>query len=226
VAATRLEARPRGAGPLGHLTAWIYRWSGRAQVAADPAAYLRRWRDRSALARAAEPVRSLVAEAVASAPPALRQAVARIGDDAAVSRRISDALDRSAAVVEGQEPPRSLLWPLIGGAQYVVTAVLLFAAIWVAFAMFASVAVGTSELPALGAVPTPLVLLAGALVGGFVLARVLGAHAGWLGRRWAARLGRAVTADLAPRLDAVLAPLDALEAARARLARAARVAGS
>ncbi|MGH2500351.1 MAG: GTPase, partial [Candidatus Limnocylindria bacterium] len=41
VAATRLAARPRGAGPLGRLTTAIYRLTGRARASADPAAHLR-----------------------------------------------------------------------------------------------------------------------------------------------------------------------------------------
>lgn len=220
VSATRLAARPRGAGPLGPLTAALYRWSGRAQVKAEPAAYLRRWRERGTLARATQPLRALVGDAVAAAPPALRPRIASAIEPATVDARIASALDAAAAVPLGT-PPTSAVWALIGLAQYLVTAALVFAALWIAVIAFGQVDVATVVLPVLGPVPTPLLLLAGALAAGYVLARLLGAHARWLGRRWAGRMRRAITAELEPRLEAAaLAPLDTIDAARARLARA------
>lgn len=220
ISATRLAARPRGAGPLGPLTAALYRWSGRAQVKAEPAAYLRRWRERGTLARATQPLRALVSEALTSAPATLRPRLAEAIVPATVDARVSSALDAAAAVPIGTAPT-SALWVLIGFAQYLVTGVLIFAALWIAVITFGQVDVATAVLPVLGPVPTPLLLLAAALAAGYILARLLGAHARWLGRRWAARIRRAVTAELEPRLDAAgLAPLDVIDAARARLARA------
>src|SRR5437899_4255165 len=78
VAATRLAARPRGAGPFGHLTALAYKASGRDRTAADPEGYLRRWRERGALARPAEPVRALIAELIANVPAETRGALASL----------------------------------------------------------------------------------------------------------------------------------------------------
>src|SRR5207247_6930076 len=57
VAATRLAARPRGAGPFGLLTTFLYRAPGRDRVVADPEGYLRRWRGRGTCTWAAEPMR-------------------------------------------------------------------------------------------------------------------------------------------------------------------------
>ncbi len=220
VSATRLSARPRGAGPLGPLTAAVYRWSGRAQVKAEPAAYLRRWRERATLARATQPLRALVGDAVAAAPAALRPRLASAIDATALDTRVAAALDAAAAVPIGT-PPTSAVWVVIGFGQYLVTGTLIFAALWIAVIAFGQVAVASVVLPVLGPVPTPLLLLAGALAAGYVLARLLGAHARWLGRRWARRIRRAITAELEPRLEAAaLAPLDAVDAARARLAHA------
>ena len=220
VSATRLAARPRGAGPLGPLTAFVYRWSGRASVKADPAAYLRRWRERGTLARVTQPLRLLVAKALTAAPPTLRPGVAAIFDPRAVDAQIASALDRAAAMPLGPAPT-SLAWVLIGFSQYIVTAVLIFAALWIAIIAFGRVDISTVVLPLLGAVPTPLLLLAGALAAGYILARLLGAHAYWLGRRWAGRMRRMITDELEPRLDvAAIAPLSAIDAARARIAAA------
>jgi hypothetical protein len=66
-------------------------------------------------------------------------------------------------------------------------------------------------------VPAPFAWLVGFVAVGYILARLLGAHAGWVGRRWArgvrASIGRAVTAQLEAE---ALAPIDAFEAARQR----------
>lgn len=220
IAATRLSARPRGAGPLGPLTAAAYRWSGRAQVKAEPAAYLRRWRERGSLQRATAPVRALVADSLAVATPALRPRLSAAVDAAALEARISSALDASAATPLGS-PPTSFVWALIGLGQYLVTALLVFAGLWIAVITFGQVATATVALPLLGPVPTPLLLLAGGMTAGFILARLLGAHALWLGRRWAGRIRRALAAELEGRLaPAAFAALDALDAARERLASA------
>ncbi len=220
VSATRLAARPRGAGPLGPLTAALYRWSGRAQVKAEPAAFLRRWRERGTLARATQPLRALVGDALTAAPPALRPRIASAIKPAPLDARVASALDAAAAVPLGT-PPTSAVWVLIGFGQYLVTATLIFAALWIAVITFGQVDVATVVLPVLGPVPTPLLLLAGALAAGYILARMLGAHARWLGRRWSGRMRRAITAELEPRLEAAaLAPLDAIDLSRARLAQA------
>lgn len=220
VAATRLAARPRGAGPLGPLTAAVYRWSGRAQVKAEPGAYVRRWRERGTLARVTQPLRALVSDALAAAPAALRPVIASAFEPSAVEARVASALDAAAAAPLGT-PPTSPVWVFIGFSQYVITAALVLAALWIAVIGFGRVDVASVVLPVLGPVPTPLLLLAAALAAGYILARLLGAHVHWLGRRWSGRMRRAITAELEPRLEtAALAALDAIDTERARLARA------
>jgi hypothetical protein len=81
--------------------------------------------------------------------------------------------------------------------------------------------VETVDLPILGDVPMPFVALVVTLFVGYVLARVLGLHAGWVGRRWAKRVRDRVTAAVRDEVtERGLAPLDALEDARRRLAAA------
>ncbi|MBA2489218.1 MAG: 50S ribosome-binding GTPase, partial [Chloroflexi bacterium] len=66
--ATRAAARPRGGGPLGLLRTIAERGTGRHERRADPAGYLRRWRDRGSLVSAGEPLRDLMTMAVAGLP--------------------------------------------------------------------------------------------------------------------------------------------------------------
>jgi hypothetical protein len=61
------------------------------------------------------------------------------------------------------------------------------------------------------------------LVAGFIAARVLGIHAGWHGRRWAASLGSRVGSAVESAIEeGAFGPLDRLESARRSLAHAAR----
>ena len=225
VAATRLAARPRGAGPFGHLTSAIYRLTGRARTKADPAGFLRRWRTRGSLAPSAEPLRELVAATLPTVPAALRGTLAALSAPAAIEQRLAETIDRSV-IAEAAElrVPTSIGWSVIGGAQYVITGVLLFCALWFA-ALFVihDAPVSSVQVPVLGAVPTPVALLAGSLLLGYLLAQALRIHAGWLGRRAAKRIGERLERDLRQRVtDDLLLPIEHFDAARVQLANAVR----
>jgi len=120
--------------------------------------------------------------------------------------------------------PTSALWSLIGLAQYAVTALLIFCAIWFAsLFLIRDVPVSTVSLPFIGPIPMPVALLAGALLVGFVLAQLLRLHAGWLGSRWARRIGSRVSAEVRQRVsDDLLLPIDTFDSSRGALATAAR----
>ena len=78
--------------------------------------------------------------------------------------------------------------------------------------------VDSIDFPIIGFVPIPFVALLGSILVGYLLARLLGLHAGWVGRRWADRVGERVTAAIRDEVTGrVLAPLDRLEDARRRL---------
>jgi GTP-binding protein EngB required for normal cell division len=222
VAATRLAARPRGAGPFGPLTAFIYRATGRDRVVADPEGYLRRWRERGSLARAAEPVRILVADLLPRVPPETRGAIASLIDVEALRARVAGAIDAAVATRTADvRPPTSFVWSIIGGLQYVVTAALVFTGLWIAAVFLLNAPFANVEVPVLGPIPIPLVVLAALLLAGYLLARLLGTHAGMLGRRWARRLRGDLTRELETRLgDVLLARLDTIDAARKRIATA------
>lgn len=225
VAATRARARRRGTGPVGLLTSAIYRISGRQRSAADPGAYLRGWRTRGGLARATEAVRRAIAEALPGVPPALRTRYAAAGEGRDLERRLAVALDRVVARHSDsvQEPPASRVWPFVGLLQSANTVLLIVAAAWIVLWVIVRPEVATYDLPVLGPVPAPMALLGMGLIAGYIFARVLALHAGWLGRRWASGQADAIRTAIRAVLEAeAFAPLAHVEDARADLGRAWR----
>jgi GTP-binding protein EngB required for normal cell division len=222
IAATRLAARPRGAGPLGPITTFLYRATGRDRVVADPEGYLRRWRERGTLARAAEPVRLLIADLLPRVPSEAREAIASVIDSEPLRARLTGAIDAAVATRTADvRAPTSVLWSVIGALQFVVTAGLLFTGLWIAAVFLLHAPFASVDMPVLGPIPTPLVALAALLLAGYMLARLLGAHAGMVGRRWARRLRADLSRELEQRLrDVLFARLDTIDAARDRIAHA------
>ena len=223
VSATRLAARRRGAGPFGHLTSAIYRVTGRARTSADPAGFLRRWQLRGSLAPAVEPLRELVASTLPSVPAALRGALAALSAPVSLEHRLAETIDRSlAGEAASFRVPRSALWSVIGAAQYAVTALLIFSGLWfVSLFVIHDAPVSAISVPYLGLVPTPVALFAGSLFVAYLFAKLLGLHAGWLGRRWAKRVGAHVTREVRQGVvDELLVPLDQFDTSRAALSKA------
>ncbi len=223
VAATRARARRRGTGPLGILTSAVYRFSGRQRQTADPAEYLRGWRRRGGLARASEPIRRQIGEALPGVPPGIRAQYAAAGEARDLESRIGVALDRVIARHSEVEAPSSRFWPFVGLLQSANTVLLIVAVAWIVLWVIARPEVATYDLPVLGPVPAPMVLLALGLVLGYLLARILSLHAGFIGRRWARRLSGELRRTVGEVIEAeAFAPLARIEAARTQLAAAAR----
>lgn len=221
VALTRAGARRRGTGPIGLVTTAIYRLSGRRGASADPAGFLRAWRSRGGLVRATELIRQTIADALPGVPPALRGKYAAAGEGADLEARLSAGVDRVVFKHADTEAPTSRLWPVIGFLQTANTLLLVFAVAWVILWVIARPAVATYDIPVLGPVAAPMVLLFVALALGYLFARLLGVHAGWLGRRWAGWISRTIRADVRDEVSAhAFAPLARIEAARAALAEA------
>jgi hypothetical protein len=136
------------------------------------------------------------------------------------------AVDRAIRGLGRLEPPSSRWWPILGGLQSVATVGVALAVAWLVIMALGGPTPGTVDVPIVGAVPTPFVLLVAFLFAGYVVARVLGAHAGWVGRRWAGRVRERVAAEVRTEVDERgLGPLDALEDARHRLWTAVRTVG-
>ena len=225
VAATRARARARGAGPLGGITSRIYRWSGRQARVADPGAFLARWRERGSLAPALEVLRERGRAPLREAPPAARATLATSMEPAALGTNLARAVDRAIAA-RASVAPTSRIWTLIGLLQTLATLALVFSAVWVVLWVFVRFPVDSVTVPVLGQLPIPFVVLVASLLAGYLIARMLGAHAGWLGRRWARVLAHDVRERVGREVEtSALAGLDRLEGARRALWNAARGAG-
>ena len=154
---------------------------------ADPVAYLARWRDRGTPGPAAGVVRAALAETLRTATPGTRRRLAAETEPAPLERALGGAVDRAIATDPGI-PPTSAWWTVIGLAQTIATGALVLGAVWVILWILIKFPADAIVLPVVGQVPIPLVALVVSLVVGYLLARLLGLHAGWLGRRWADRL--------------------------------------
>ena len=219
VAATRASARSRGAGPLGRLTSFIYRTSGRQTAVADPTRFLLRWRERGGLGPAVESIRGAISAPVRDSPPAIRPAIAATLDQGEVRVGLERAVDRAVGGVGVLQAPTSRWWAVFGLLQTLATAAIVLSAAWVVVWILVRPATGSVVLPVLGPVPSPFVALVVSLLAGYLVARLLGAHAGWLGRRWATgvrdRLAGAVEREVK---EGAFRRIDELDAARGRLA--------
>jgi GTP-binding protein EngB required for normal cell division len=212
------RARRTGGSLLGRAVAVLAWMTGQQRRRADPAGYLRDWRRRGALGRAVNPVHAALLDAAGQVPAASRPSILRaLGAhdiEAAVTRALDQVAREAAADVR---VPGSILWPVIGAVQLVVGTIFVFAVAWYVtlFVSGGAVPVATYELPVLGPVPLPLMMLAGSiLVSGF-LGLLLSLHAGWIGRRQGTRLSQRVRQAVGESVEtAGMAGLDRVEAAR------------
>jgi GTP-binding protein EngB required for normal cell division len=222
IAATRAAARSRGTGPLGRVTSFIYRASGRQTAVADPNRFLLRWRERRALGPAVEIVRDALSGPLLAAPPAIRPTLAAVVEPGEIRRGLERAADRAIAGVGTLEPATSRWWSLIGLLQSLATVGIVLSAAWVVVWILARPATGSVQLPLLGSVPTPFASLVFFALAGYLLARTLGAHAGWVGGRWADRVRDRVAGSVEAEIRGqAFAPLDRFEEAHRRLRTAA-----
>ena len=221
------RARRQGGSLLARILSLLSLLTGRKKRKADPAAYLADWRRRGSLGHILNPVRAALVRAAAGVPPASRPAILKsLGAeeaDAAVTR----ALDRSTHQAASElSVPGSILWPVVGFIQLLSGAVLLFAVAWYLTILFGpgGLLVSTIDIPYLGPVPTPLVLIAGTLTLSLLLGFLLTLHAGWIGRRMGRKVASRVTESVGEAIATVgFGGLDAVEEARVRLARAANL---
>ncbi|MGQ0608849.1 MAG: GTPase [Chloroflexota bacterium] len=190
------QARVGGGSLLGRVVALVGSMTGQRRRQADPAAYLTDWRGRGAMGRVVNPVRTAMVEAAAGLPAESRGRVLEALGAPSIERDLERTLDRvTRAEATALEIPRSPVWSVIGAAQMVAGAVLVFAVAWlvVLFVAGGGMPVGVLEVPILGPIPMPLALLAGSVVVSALLGYLLGLHASHVGRRLAGRI-RARTA--------------------------------
>jgi hypothetical protein len=126
------------------------------------------------------------------------------------------AVDQAIARQDATAAPSSRWWPVFGLLQSANQVVIALVVAWLVVWFVVRPQLPDVVLPVVGPVPTPLVLLGAALLVGYLLARLLSLHAGWLGRRWAQRLGGDLRRDVEENLaETAFAHVERLEAARA-----------
>jgi GTP-binding protein EngB required for normal cell division len=209
-AASRDAARAAAGGPLGLLRSVVERVSGLRESRADPEGYLRRWRERGSLDRPIAPIRHLLLEAAEALPVATRARLFEGIEATSLSDRLARRVDgviSSPGLAYSQ--PGSRLWPLAAAGQLLATALVVAGVVWLVslFASGGSVPAASFELPILGPMPTPAMLILSGLFAAFVLSRLLHWHAGRLGRRWADEAGLAISREVAAVLDDTLSQL-------------------
>ena len=212
------QARRRGGGPVGRVSKPHPPGNRPGRAARRPGAHLRRWRSRGSLARAASIVRDTVFETVPAAPAGLRRALAHAVEPGPVEARLARAVDGVVAGLPPMRRPTSRLWRGLGLLQTAAFGILLLAAAWLLAWLLARPPVASVELPVLGPVPMPLVLVVLALLAGYGLGAVVSVHAGRVGRRWARQLRGEIRAGVdATIADEAFAGVDRIEAARRAL---------
>lgn len=215
------RAHRRGGSLLARVLSLLALITGRKSRKADPGSYLVDWRRRGSLGHVLNPVRAALVKAVGSVPAQTRPTILEnLGADD-VESAVTRALDRSTRhSAEEMTVPNSIVWPVVGFFQLLFGAVLLFAVAWYIIVIFGpdQVSVATVDVPYLGPVPTPLVLLTGSLALSILLGFLLNLHAARVGRRIgqeaAARVRESVAEAVA---TAGFAGLDRVEDARRRL---------
>ena len=186
-AATRARARARGTGPMGRITSLLYRASGRETQRRRsrrlPRSLARPWSaDAGGRGDPGRPVRAAACGQPGGPTPPCR---GRGTDE--LRRGLERAVDRAIGGLGPLEPPTSRWWPVIGFLQMLATAGIALAVAWIVIGILGGPAAGSVEVPIFGSVPTPFASLVAFLIG-YLLARLLGSHAGWVGRRWARRV--------------------------------------
>ncbi len=133
---------------------------------ADPEGYLRRWRERGSLDRVVAPIRQVLLAAADGLPARLRPGVLATADPASIGKQLAQGIDSAVSSPAVGDGPHSRLWPAIGLLQLLATGSLLVGTIWlvVLVGRGGSMPTASVDLPVLGPMPTPAVLIIGGLL--------------------------------------------------------------
>jgi GTP-binding protein EngB required for normal cell division len=216
------RAHRRGGSLLARVLSLLSLITGRKSRKANPAAYLVDWRSRGSLGHVLNPVRSALVKAVGSLQAPTRHSILEnLGADD-TETAVTRALDRSTRhAAEEMTVPSSIVWPVVGFFQLLLGALLLFTVAWYLVLIFGPerLTVATVDVPYLGPVPTPLLLLTGSLALSILLGFLLNLHSARIGRRIGREAATRVRQSVAQAVIAAgFAGLDRVEDARRRLA--------
>ena len=164
------RARRSGGSLLGRTVALLGWLTGNQRRSADPAGYLRDWRRRGTLGRAVNPVHAALVEAAGRVPAGSRAAIVRALGTEELEPAVAAALDVVARDAVAEMRPGLVPVagdrhrPARGGRGLPLRRGLVRHAL-----RRGGIPVTTVELPLLGPVPLPLVLLAGSVLVSAVL---------------------------------------------------------
>ena len=146
------------------------------------------------------PVNAALLDATTSLPSSSRGPLVATLGAAELEEEMGRALDAVAREAAADlHIGGSILWPLVGAVQLAIGAVFAFAIAWYVtlFVSQGQVPVSTVEVPILGPLPLPLVLLVASVLASAVIGALLSLHAGWIGRRIGGRVAERVRTAVA-----------------------------
>lgn len=234
VATAYLEkARVSAGSILSRLGSLVRLATGNRRRTANPGLYMKAWRRRGDPSRAVNVLRKTYLDATRRLPAPSRSSLMNDLDPEAagdaIARALDDALRRSAERFDLNPP---VIWRLFGAIQLLATAAVVVAGVWFLTLWLAPgpIPVGSWEMPVVGPVPVPLVLLIGGAVLSFLVGGLVRIHGAWLGRRRARDVAESVSEAVGAAIQdhgfARLIELDSHRRELGRLVRAVRAATS
>ena len=206
---------------LGRLVSLFRLASGNRRRTANPKSYLLNWRARGDLGRVVNPVRTAYLKATESLGPDARAVVLGNHQPDDVRRSIEVAIDRATTqTAKHLEDPKSRLLMILAPLQWVATVGFLAGLAWYLLIILGpgDLAVGTMDVPILGPVPTPLLLMLASLVLSFVVGLLAGLTASVISARRARLVKQALKDELGETLQRhAFQPLNDLDSKRRRL---------
>ena len=216
--AYRERARDLAGSLLGRTMGLIGMITGRRSKQANPGRFVKAWRERGDLARATLPIRRAYVEASESLGPTSQMALMSRLNPEWVRTKLAEALDATASATALETKIRTPgSWRVLATMQWVATVAFLLSLVWIALLIFGpgDLPVGEIEVPILGPLPTPIVVLASALLASVLLAWLAGIHSSVIGARAGRRLRKTALSALDERIEGDLfQPLRDLETAR------------
>ncbi len=207
---------------LGRLLSLVRLASGNRRRTANPKSYLLNWRTRGDLGRVVNPVRAAYLKATETLGPDARAVVLGHHQPDQVRRSLEVAIDR-ATTQTGKlvDSPRSRLLVVLAPLQWVATVGFLAGLAWYLLIILgpSDLAVGTVEIPLLGPVPMPLVLMLASLTLSFVVGLLARVTATVISAKRARLLKQTLESELSKTMrEQSFQPLIEIDAKRRRIA--------
>ncbi len=225
--AYRERGRDRAGSLLGRAGGLLRMITGKRAREANPSRFAKGWHERGDLARVVLPAREAYLDAGSGVSGNARAGLMGRFDPESIRSGVSAALDQSASAVAAEIKLKTpWLWNVLATLQWVATVVFLLAIVWILLLTFGpgDIPVGDIDVPIVGPLPAPIVVLAGSLLASVIIAAVVGVHSSLIGARAGRRARKLATEAVSKSIDdEVFTPLREVEKARAALR---QIAGS